>query len=120
MGLLDRFRRRGTPATSAELDALVIRQLVGAGADLTKPRHVIHFLYFDDEASARAADDQIGAAGYETTVRPPGEVIEQWSVRAETHRVVTSSTVEVFRTWFERVASEHGGEYDGWEAAAEP
>ena len=120
MGFLDRFRRRGAPATSAELDALVIRQLVGAGADLTKARHVIHFLYFDDEARARAAGEQIGEAGYETTVRPPVEGIEQWSVRAETHRVVSSVTVEAFRTWFERVASEHGGEYDGWEAAAEP
>jgi hypothetical protein len=41
-------------------------------------------------------------------------------VRAETTRVVNESTVQAFRAWFELVASDHAGEYDGWEAAAKP
>jgi hypothetical protein len=120
MGFLDRIRKKGAPATPAEMDELMLRQLAGLGADLSRPRHVLHFLYFDDEASANAAGEDIGNAGYETTVSAPREGIPQWSVRAESHRVVDRTTVDAFRAWFEGVASEHGGEYDGWEAAAEP
>jgi hypothetical protein len=120
VSFLDRIRNKGAPKTTDEADDLVLRQLVAIGADLTKPRHVLHFLYFDDEASATAAADDIHRAGYETTLAPPQEAITQWSVRAEAERVVDRSTVGGFRAWFERIATEHGGEYDGWEAAAEP
>ena len=41
-------------------------------------------------------------------------------MRAETARVVDATTVEAFRTWFEQIATEFRGEYDGWEAAAQP
>lgn len=120
MGFLDRIRNMGAPSTPAEADDLVLRQLSGLGADLTRPRHVIHFLYFGNEASATAAADDIRNGGYETTLTSPDGTIPQWSVRAESHRVTDRSTVEAFRAWFERIAGEHDGEYDGWEAAAEP
>jgi hypothetical protein len=32
-------------------------------------------------------------------------------------RVVDESTVGQSRAWFEQVAADHGGAYDGWEAA---
>jgi len=120
MGFLDRIRNKGAPATPAEADQLVIRQLVGRGADLAQPRHVIHFLYFADEADARSAAETIGKAGYETIVNPPDGTIAEWSVRAEGNRVVGASTVGAFRAWFEEIADEFAGEYDGWEAAAKP
>ena len=85
-----------------------------------EPRHVLHYLYFADEASATAADRDVAAAGYETTLRAPDENIAQWSLRAEKHGVVDAASVETVRAWFETVAEEHRGEYDGWEAAAEP
>jgi Regulator of ribonuclease activity B len=44
----------------------------------------------------------------------------QWSLRAEGQRIVGAETIAAFRAWFERIAAEHGGEYDGWEAAAKP
>ena len=120
MSFLDRIRKAGAPAPGAETDRLVLRQLEGRGADLTQPRHVIHFLYFAEEADARGAVDVIEKAGYQLTVTPPDENIAQWSMRAETARVVDATTVEAFRTWFEQVATEFRGEYDGWEAAARP
>ncbi len=120
MGFLDRIRNKGAPATPAEADQFVIRQLEGRGADLTQARHIIHFLYFADEADARSAAEVIGNAGYETTVNPPDATIEEWSLRAEGYRVVGTSTVEAFRAWFEQIADEFRGEYDGWEAAAKP
>ena len=51
---------------------------------------------------------------------PPTERIEEWSVRADGERVVGPETISAFRSWFEQVATEFGGEYDGWEAAARP
>ena len=108
----------------ADLDKLSLEHLRAAGADLSRARHVLHFLYFDDEAAARAAAAEIAAVGYDTTVtdpdEEPDEKIAQWSVRAESTRVVNETTVHAFRPWFERMADEHRGEYDGWEAATKP
>ena len=41
-------------------------------------------------------------------------------MRADGERVVGVETIAAFRSWFEHVAAEHDGEYDGWEAAAKP
>ena len=118
VGLLDRLRK--PPPAPAEADRLTLRQLESLGANLTRPRHVLHFLYFADGQHARDAAQDIDRAGYEVTISPPDDTIAEWSVRAEATRVVDGTTVDAFRAWFERVAAEHAGEYDGWEAAAQP
>ena len=117
--LIDRIRYGGAPKTPEDADRLALRQLAGRGADLAKPRHVIHFLYFATEADARAAAEAI-ADTWNTKVEAPTEVIAQWCVRADGTRTLGPDTVAAFRTWFEGIAAEHGGEYDGWEAAARP
>jgi len=120
MGFLDRFRVSPLPKTAAEIDTLAIRHLTKGGADLSKPRHVIHVIYFATEDVAQAAAKSIEATSWNATVMPPTERIEEWSVRAEGDRVVGPETISAFRSWFEQVAAEFGGEYDGWEAAARP
>jgi len=120
MRFLDLIRRQGAPSTPQEADTLAIRQLAGRGADLAQPRHVIHFLYFSDEPDAHRAADAIERAGYEATVDAPSDTIPEWTVRAEGNRVVGAATVGAFRAWFEQMATEFRGEYDGWEAAAQP
>jgi hypothetical protein len=117
---LDRFLKPKAPATTAEADRLVLRQLEGLGADLAQARHVIHFLYFPAERAARGAAEEIEKAGYDATVTAPDGTIREWSVRAEGTRVVAATTVEAFRAWFEQIAAEFQGEYDGWEAASKP
>lgn len=119
MRFLDRIRYQGAPKSSQEADALALRQLAGRGADLAKPRHVIHFLYFAREEDARAATEAIGDA-WTTKITPPGETITDWTVEADGHRTVGPETVAAFRSWFEAVAAAHDGEYDGWEASAKP
>ena len=120
MRFLDRIRFQGAPKTPQEADSLALRQLAGRGADLAKPRHVIHFLYFAEETEARSAADAIAEASWKTTVEAPTETIDQWCVQADGQRTVTPETIAAIRSWFENVAAEHDGEYDGWEAAAKP
>ena len=120
MRLFDRIRYKGAPKTPQEADALALRQLAGRGADLAKPRHDIHFLYFAAESDARAAAAAIGDASWKTAVEAPTETIAEWCVKADDHRIVGPDTVAAVRTWFESVAAQHGGEYDGWEASAKP
>jgi hypothetical protein len=120
MGLLDLICDRGKPKDPRAADALALRQLQGRGADLAQPRHVIHFLYFDRQEDARATAELAEMAGWSTGIDEPGEKDTVWTVRADGNRVVNAATVESFRSWFEHLAEEHGGEYDGWEASAKP
>jgi len=113
VSLLDRFRQKRPPAP--ELDLLLVRRLRSVGADLTRPRPIVHFLAFPSEADARAAAAEIEGGGYVVTVAAENGT---WSVRAEGTRVVDESTVTVYRPWFERIAAAHAGEYDGWESSA--
>ncbi len=120
MSFLDLIRHKGKPKTPQEADALALRQLAGRGADLAQPRHVMHFLYFDRESEARASAEVVRDAGWTTEITEPTEKVDVWTVRADATRVVSQTTVESFRAWFEHVAADHGGEYDGWEASAKP
>jgi hypothetical protein len=118
-GLLRLFLRR-RPRDTAAVDQYVVEQLRGLGADITLPRHVRHYLYFQQEGFARAAAEQIERADYTATVTEPNDEIPVWTVRAEGYRVIGSETVPGFRAWFEQVAADFDGEYDGWEPATKP
>jgi regulator of ribonuclease activity B len=120
MSFLDRIRYHRPPKSPQEADALALRQLAARGADLTKPRHVIHFLLFATEEDARAAGETIRATSWAAHVEPPTDERPEWTVRADGDRVVGADTIASFRSWFEQIASDHEGEYDGWEAKAKP
>ena len=114
-------RRRGKkPLSERESDAYTLRRLEALGAKLSRSRHVIHFLSFLGEADARRAATAIERAGWKVTVSAPETAGGDWEVRVEGERVVDGTTVGAFRTWFERVAADGNGAYDGWEAAAKP
>jgi hypothetical protein len=114
VSLLDRFRQKRPPA--AELDLLLVRRLRSVGDDLTRPRRIVHFLDFADEHHAHEVAHEVEDAGYDVAVEPPSSEAPHWRVRAEGARVVDETTIVAFRAWFERVAAEHAGEYDGWES----
>lgn len=120
MGFLRRLRKPNPFRDPAELDKLSLKHLEKLGADLARPRHVIHFIYFDQEADAQQAADEVPGAGWDATVESPNETTTQWVLRAEATRVVDATTVPSYRAWFEQVAGHCNGEYDGWEAAAKP
>jgi Regulator of ribonuclease activity B len=112
---------RGKPPASAEqADQLTVQKLAGMGADLSRPRQIVHFLELWSGLAVEEAQTALERAGYEVTVDRPDEETTHYLVRATAVRVVSSTTVPAFRTWFERLAAEHGGEYEGWEAARTP
>jgi hypothetical protein len=120
VSFLDRLLRGSPPATGEDADRITLRKLQGMGADLAKPREIIHFLELPSEASARAAADELERAGYTVTTTATDEADAGWAVRAEAMRIVDATTVPGFRTWFEALAARHRGAYDGWEVSPKP
>ena len=120
MSFLDRIRYHRPPKTPEDADKLALRQLAGRGADLSMPRHVIHFLLFASEDDARVVAKRVDDGSWTAHVEPPTKNIDEWAVRVDGHRIVGPDTIAAFRAHFEELASAHNGEYDGWEAAAKP
>jgi len=120
MSFLDRIRYHRAPKTPQEADALALRQLESRGANMTQARHVVHFLLFEDEASAQAASEAIRATAWRASIETPNETGDEWTVRADDERIVSADTIAAYRSWFEQIAAQHHGDYDGWEAKAKP
>jgi Regulator of ribonuclease activity B len=103
------------PGDDAEAgDRQVLEQLAQHGADLTKETEFVHYLYFDDEASARSAAEQLADIGYTAKGRASDDSV---LIQAERDAVPTIENVRRMRQFMEVIAEQFGGEYDGWEAA---
>jgi len=104
-----------------EADRKVLAQLVEQGSDLSKPRHSIHYFYFEDEASARAAAGELERMDFGVSI---GEKLDEdrepqlWPVTAERRDVINRDVIAALRGPLAEIAERHGGEYDGWEAQA--
>jgi hypothetical protein len=102
-------------------DLQIIDQLRSHGADLSRPRDTVHWLYFADQSAAGQASGRLKSEGYSVRVGPSAKAgSSQWSVEAHCSMVVSSATVPAVRLLMELVAREQGGEYDGWEASVKP
>ena len=103
-------------------DLQVLGQLMEQGADLTKPRHALYYLYFSTRDAAEEGADAARTAGYTCEVRDPLPAYpDQWSVRCERSDVVLDpSGVIAADDLFQGIADRLGGDFDGWEAAAQP
>jgi hypothetical protein len=103
-------------------DLLILGQLIQHGADLTKPRHALYFLYFPSQEIAEAGAVEGRAAGYECTVRDPlPEHSGEWMLLCERQdAVLDPRRVIAADDLFQGIADRLGGDFDGWEAAAVP
>jgi hypothetical protein len=110
------FKKRDRQGPT-DLDAATLRAFRDHGSDLTRPRHVQHFLYFPDSATAHAAAAEIAPHGWECTVRPPLEGSSEFALVCEATTMADEAAVAVWHELFGGVAARHGGEHDGWEAA---
>jgi hypothetical protein len=99
-------------------DRATLRQLVNHGADLSKPTNFIHYIVLPDRARATAAGRLMAETlGYDVRGRAPEEPDGEWLVMAEREEVPTLENIDRMRAALSLAAEQHGGDYDGWEAA---
>jgi hypothetical protein len=107
-----------TYAAVAQDDRQVLAQMVGLGADLSQPRHVLHYLYVATQEAADAASTTATDAGWEAEAQPSAAGDGTWCVLAQRHGyVLAPDAVIADRALFAGLATTHAGEYDGWEAS---
>jgi hypothetical protein len=100
-----------------EADSLVLAHLVRLGCDPGRPRECRHYLYVPAELGALSVAASLNAVeGWDAEVE---EVHDTWLVTATTVTGLDDDVVRGTRARLERLAYDHGGEYDGWEAAAD-
>src|SRR5262245_2888497 len=111
-----------------EMDQRLLAVMAEYGADLSKPAHTIHFLYFKSLGEAAAAGSELRTAGYENVrakLAPATSIWKrlfgpkQFSCIAETHAVPSEAAVFATTDKMHRLAAKYHGEYDGWEASVE-
>jgi hypothetical protein len=105
--------------TPDEHDLEILETLEEHGEDLAQPREIRIDLLFPDEDSANAAEEELAELGYEVAGFEAAGEEEQWSLRATRELRVDRDNVTGFRHRFEELAARYGGEFDGWEAAAD-
>ena len=125
MSWLHRVLKGGSGRTSkAEADRAILGQLRYLGADLDRPREVIHYLYLPTAEASRKSAQALRQEGYFVEEKPSADAAKgtpnPFLVLAKSKTVLNPAAVEQFRQLFEQLASHFSGEYDGWEAAAQP
>ncbi len=110
--------------TPREGDKLILDQLRKHGADLQKPREIVHYLYVPTQEASHDAAMKLRENGFEVTELASADAANNppnpWLVLARKVTLVDSQTVEEMRIQLEKLATESRGDYDGWEAAAQP
>jgi hypothetical protein len=99
-----------------EADALVLDHLSRLGCDPAHPRECRHYVYVPGEPGARAVAQSLDATGWDAEIEP---VDDSWLVTATVVTTLDDEIVRDTRVRLEALAGDHGGEYDGWEAAAD-
>lgn len=115
------YEQTGSYTNEDDADRKVFQQLLELGADLNKARHTIHYFYFETVASAEEACKDLEQMHFEVSIGARLEhepTARQWPVIAERIEVINEETIKALRGPLSEIAENHGGEYDGWEAAA--
>jgi hypothetical protein len=109
-------------------DRQVLAAMASYGANLSKPAHTIHYLYFKSLDAANSAAEELRTAGYQNLDVHRAPVTSIWkrlfgpkefSCVAETHAVPEESAVFATTDRMNSLAAKYGGVYDGWEASSE-
>jgi hypothetical protein len=100
-------------------DIALLGEMMKGGADLSRPRHALYYLYFGNREAAEAGAVPARAAGYSCQVRDPlPGYPDQWALICERpDAVLDIPAVIQADDLFQGIADQHDGEFDGWEAA---
>jgi hypothetical protein len=103
--------------SALEADVRVLDHLSRLGCDPTEPRECRHYLYVPGEHRAEEVARTLNSSdGWDAEYE---QVANLWLVTATTFTGLNDTVVRDTRVRFEALANIHGGEYDGWEAAAD-
>jgi hypothetical protein len=97
-------------------DLQAIKWLIEHGVDLSEPRQISYFFDLPDQTQAAAVATVLRNHDYQTTVNPRQDG-GQWRVVASHRERLTPAIMAQLRPGFRDLAVEHGGVFDGWEAA---
>jgi len=100
-----------------EGDRLLLQHMVDNGADLTKERHIIHYLYFPDSETRELAVQLLQKANYQTRYGADYGETQLKSLIAERHGLINTEVVNKEREFINEIAEANDGEYNGWEAS---
>jgi hypothetical protein len=103
-------------ADAAEADSRVLDHLAALGCDPSQPRECRHYMYLPAELGARAVAQVLNRDGWDAEFE---QVPDAWLVTATTFTGLSDESVRQTRSRMQLLASDYGGEYDGWEAAAD-
>lgn len=98
-----------------EADRLVLDHLVRLGCDPAQPRECRHYVYVPAEPFALALTQALAGDGWAVESEAVDGV---WLVTATTMTALDDRVVRETRARLDGLARDHGGQYDGWEAAA--
>jgi len=103
-------------------DHILIDYLERLGLDLTQSRELNVGLVFRALEDAQAAEVDLRALGFETAIEElPRPLLtrlftkREWSLSGTIQSPTDTFAMAAHRRDLERIASTHGGEYDGWE-----
>ncbi|HLY95013.1 MAG TPA: ribonuclease E inhibitor RraB [Gaiellaceae bacterium] len=103
-------------ANGVDADVRVLERLRELGCDSSRPRGTRHFIYAPSRERADAIAGVLERQGWETSIQEDDEIA---LVTASCLRVLTGPLVRETREHLTALASQHGGQYDGWEADAQ-
>ena len=104
-------------AEAVATDGEVVAAIAASGVDLSKPVLLRHVLLVHDPHAAEALAAAVSADGYDTGL-DTSDGGWTWIVRATETALLTPVHAARARARFASLASRHGAEYEGWEAAA--
>lgn len=96
-------------------DCDVVDALEQHGDPLTTPREVIHYIYFEDRATAESYSMAAEEDGFTTEVREPDDEVEAFRVILTHKSAVDLDTISEITQRLAERADELDGDYDGWE-----
>ncbi len=95
----------------------VLEGLVAAGADLSTPRRLAHFVYVTTRRQATGAAATLRGEGWTVTTWPPSPGASEWTVVAEVRDVVVDADIlSAHSARLNDLAASYNGRYDGCEA----
>ena len=105
-------------STADAADQATLDNMRRAGADLSKPVEIDHYLYLPRKDLADQAAAALRSQGYKVTVDTAAVVRpgEAWLALASQTTVPTMGYLRMTRATYTALANKLGGVYDGWEA----